>query len=271
MPSAVANRKPFYFLGFAIALLVTVAVVIALDPLHSKPKKVTEEEFVGPSEAPGDPPAGMTWVPGGKFWMGSTDDPENNCQVHEVAVTGFWMDVHEVTNEQFAEFVKATNYKTTAEREPTAEDFNGQPVPAEARQPFSICFVPVKGNVPLFGPWETNAPPWWQFRAGANWRHPEGPGSSIANRMNHPVVHISWYDATEYCKWAGKRLPTEAEWEFAARGGLDRMEFCWGSEKQGDGGKWKANSFQGTFPGTDTAEDGFAGTSPVKSDRKSVV
>src|SRR5262245_14789043 len=205
----------------------------------------------------------MVWVPGGPFWMGTAEDSEQNAPLHQVAVTGFWMDKTEVTNARFEEFVKATGYKTVAEREPTADDFNGREVPPELREPFSIGFIPVKGDVPLYGPWPTGAPPWWRAIRGADWRHPEGPGSDIKARMNHPVVHISWHDAVAFCEWAGKRLPTEAEWEFAARGGLDRQEFCWGSEKQGAGGQWRANTFQGKFPGKDTAADGFAGTAPV--------
>ena len=155
----------------------------------------------------------------------------------------------------------ATGYKTTAERPPTDEELSHGDVPPERRVPFSVTFKPVRlpeGVEPL----DVN-PVWWQFVAGADWRHPDGPGSDIKDRMNHPVVHISWHDAVAYCEWAGKRLPTEAEWEFAARGGLDRQEFCWGSEKQGAGGKWRANTFQGKFPADDTAADGFAGTAPV--------
>jgi formylglycine-generating enzyme required for sulfatase activity len=245
----------FVLCGFAVLILVR-------PPRPADPK---DEPLIEASEAPGPAPAGMVWIPGGPFWMGSDAMPEGDAPPHRVAVAGFWMDETEVTNAQFEAFVKATGYKTTAEREPTPEDFHGQEVPAELRQPFSIAFVPVKGDVPLYGPWRDGAPPWWRAIAGANWRHPEGPGSSIADRMNHPVVHISWHDAVEYAKWAGKRLPTEAEWEFAARGGLDRQEFCWGSEKQGANGKFRANTFQGRFPGEDSGDDGFTGPAPVRT------
>jgi sulfatase modifying factor 1 len=253
--------RPWLIACGVIAVGFTLIVVIK----PRRPEQAPEEPFVQPSDPPGPAPEGMVWVPGGRFWMGSAEDPEGNAPLHQVAVSGFWMDKTEVTNAQFEQFVKATGYKTTAEREPTADDFNGREVPAELRKPFSIGFVPVEGDVPLFGPWPTGAPPWWRAVVGADWRHPEGPGSDIKDRMNHPAVHISWHDAVAYCEWAGKRLPTEAEWECAARGGLDRQEYCWGSEKQGANGKWWANTFQGRFPGENTAEDGFAGTAPVGS------
>jgi len=204
----------------------------------------------------------MVWVPGGPFWMGSAEDPEDNAPLHQVSVNGFWMDHTEVTNAEFDAFVKATGYKTSAEKPPTEEELAGADVPAERRVPFSVCFKPV--DLPAgSSPFEFDSPPWWQFVAGADWRHPEGPGSSIAGRMNHPVVHISWHDAVAYCQWAGKRLPTEAEWECAARGGLDRMEFCWGTARQGADGKWWANTFQGKFPSQDSAADGYSGTAPA--------
>lgn len=242
-------------------IVVGFAILVAIKP--PKKNKPEEEPFVQSSDAPGPAPEGMVWIPGGPFWMGSDESPDGDAPMHQVAVSGFWMDKTEVTNSQFEVFVKATGYKTIAEREPTAEDFHGKDVPEELRKPFSICFQPVQGDVPLYGPWETGSPPWWTAVVGANWRHPEGPTSDIRNRMNHPVVHISWHDAVAYCEWAGKRLPSEAEWEFAARGGLEKQEFCWGGEKQGDGGKWRANTFQGEFPKFDSGDDGFTGPAPV--------
>ena len=240
-------------------IVVFFAILVAIKP----PKKSTpdEEPFVQASDAPGPAPEGMVWIPGGPFWMGSDESPDADAPVHQVAVSGFWMDKTEVTNAMFEAFVKATGYKTIAEREPTPDDFNGKEVPEDRRHPFSICFVPVQlpeGVEPL-----QVDPTWWHAVRGADWRHPEGPGSDIKNRMNHPVVHISWHDAVAYCEWAGKRLPTEAEWEFAARGGLEKQEFCWGTEKQGEGGKWRANTFQGRFPSFDSGDDGFTGTAPV--------
>src|SRR5262245_57501261 len=251
-----ARYRPWLIgLGAALIGLVVLALI---NPSRSRQ---AAGDFVQPSDPPGPAPEGMVWVPGGPFWMGSAEDPEGNATLHQVAVSGFWIDRTEVTNTEFEKFVNATGYRTTAERPPTDEELGQGPVPPELRVPFSVCFKPVRlpdGVEPLKSP-----PVWWQFVAGADWQHPEGPGSDIKNRMNHPVVHISWHDAVAYCQWAGKRLPTEAEWEFAARGGLDRQEFCWGSEKQGAGGQWRANTFQGKFPGEDTAADGFAGTAPV--------
>ena len=195
--------------------------------------------------------------------MGNDYSPDQDAPAHQVAVSGFWMDRTEVTNAQFEAFVKATAYKTTAERPPTDEELGGRDLPPEARVPFSVCFVFVPPDVPLHGPWATASPPWWQAVAGADSRHPKGRRSDIKDRMNHPAVHISWHDAVAYCQWAGKRLPTEAEWEFADSRRAQRQEFCWGSEPQGQNDKWRANTFQGRFPSSDSADDGFAGTAPV--------
>lgn len=176
---------------------------------------------------------------------------------HRVKVDGFWIDVTEVTNEQFAEFVKATGYVTVAEIAPKAEDFPG--APKENLVAGSVVFSPPKGEVPLDDHFR-----WWSYVKGANWRHPEGPESDLKGREKHPVVHLAWRDAEAYAKWAGKRLPTEAEWEFAARGGLDAKLYIWGNEFSPDG-KLMANTFQGRFPAKNTAEDGFAAIAPVKS------
>jgi formylglycine-generating enzyme required for sulfatase activity len=165
-----------------------------------------------------------------------------------------------VTNRQFAAFVAATGYRTVAEREADLVKFPN--APPEARKPFSAVFVPPDG--PL-DPWSVpNPPPWWQRVDGADWRHPEGPGSSIEGKDDFPVVHACWEDAAAFAKWAGKRLPTEAEWEFAARGGLDRAEFCWGGELL-PAGQWQANVWQGEFPWKNDKSDGFAGIAPAAS------
>ncbi len=200
---------------------------------------------------------GMVYIPAGEFWMG-TEESYGDCKpVHKVYVSGFWMDRTEVTNAQFERFVRATGYQTIAERKPSAKDYPN--APPEKLVPFSIVFTPPDHAVPL-----NEHLRWWQAVPGADWRHPEGPGSSIKGRENHPVVHVCWHDAMAYARWAGKRLPTEAEWERAARGSLDRKRYCWGDELL-PGGKWQANIWQGHFPYENTARDGFTGTAPVAS------
>ena len=177
--------------------------------------------------------------------------------VHRVHVDGFWMDATEVTNAQFEKFVQVTGYVTIAERTPTAEEF--PEAPPENLVAGSTLFTSTPGPVPL-----NNHFQWWRYQQGANWRHPEGPDSDLSGREQHPVVHVAYDDAVAYAKWAGKRLPTEAEWEFAARGGVTGKIYPWGNEFHPDG-RFMANTYQGTFPVADTAEDGFAGVAPVKT------
>jgi formylglycine-generating enzyme required for sulfatase activity len=186
----------------------------------------------------------------------ATMDALNDAQpIHRVYVDGFWMDKTDVTNAQFAKFVAATGYVTVAEKKPTKEEFPD--APPENLVAGSLVFTPPAGSVPLDDYFQ-----WWRFVPGANWRHPTGPGSSIEGREDYPVVHVSYIDALAYAKWAGKRLPTEAEWEFAARGGLSGKTYFWGNELK-PGGKWMANIFQGQFPNQDTGEDGYKGLAPV--------
>jgi formylglycine-generating enzyme required for sulfatase activity len=209
----------------------------------------------------------MVLVPGGEFTMG-TDEVEAYPQerpAHRVRVSAFWMDTTEVTNAQFAQFVEATGYVTTAERPVDWEELRKQVPPGTPRPPderlvpASLVFTPPNRPVSL-----RNSAAWWSWTPGADWRHPNGPESSITGLEDHPVVQVSWDDAVAYAEWAGKRLPTEAEWEFAARGGLESMRYAWGDDFQPDG-RWMANTWQGTFPYRNTREDGFELTAPVRS------
>lgn len=211
--------------------------------------------------------AGMVYIPGGKFSMGGDNEQASPDEFpkHEVTIDSFWMDEHEVTNAQFAEFVQATGYVTEAELKPDWEELKkqlppGTPKPDEAvLVPSSLVFFARSNDVDL-----NDYSQWWKWVPGASWRYPEGPGSSIAGKEDYPVIHISWNDAMAYCKWSGKRLPTEAEWEFAARGGLRNNIYPWGNEHINKG-KAKANSWEGRFPSFNSSFDGFPGLAPVKS------
>ncbi|RZJ52901.1 MAG: formylglycine-generating enzyme family protein [Flavobacterium sp.] len=231
----------------------------------------TESDFkptiVNKTPAPSKAPKGMVWIPGGEFSMGSNVADESLCSIkgvtkdaapiHRVYVDGYFMDETEVTNEQYAEFVKATGYITVAEQKPTKEEF--PTANEEDLVTGSVIFTPTPAAVNL-----NNFLLWWRYEPNTDWKHPEGPQSSIKGKEKYPVVHITYEDATAYAKWAGKRLPTEAEWEFAARGGKTGNLYAWGNSLKPDG-KFQANIYQGHFPikHGDTGEDGFKGIAPT--------
>jgi formylglycine-generating enzyme required for sulfatase activity len=197
----------------------------------------------------------MVWIPGGTFLMGSDNHYPEEAPAHRVTVAGFWMDRHTVTNQEFALFVKKTGYVTVAERDLNAADYPG--AKEEMLAPASTVFRQPQRAVALDNPYK-----WWIYVRGADWRHPRGPGSSVKRQPDHPVVHVAWEDIETYADWMGKDLPTEAEWEFAARGGLDGATYEWGQELTPDG-RWMANTWQGQFPMKNTGEDGHRGTAPV--------
>ncbi|MEO6229343.1 MAG: formylglycine-generating enzyme family protein, partial [Ferruginibacter sp.] len=211
--------------------------------------------------------AGMVLIKGGTFDMGGDNNQASPDEYpkHKVKLDAFYIDENEVTNAQFKKFVDATGYITTSERKPDWEELKqsvppGTPKPADSLLvAASLVFKPGKGPVDL-----ANYAQWWSWVKGADWKHPEGPASNLNGKENYPVVQVSWDDAMAYCKWAGKRLPTEAEWEYASRGGLDRKPFIWGDDKVPNN-QWQGNIWQGQFPNENQLADGFKITSPVAS------
>ena len=246
-------------IGINIIALLVIAVITFIsldrpDTYHDTPK----------TEAP----EGMVWVPGGEFTMGNEDQTASSRAEgpeYRAKVDGFWMDATEVTNAEYRKFVNATGYVTIAERPIDWEELKTQlppgtpKPPAEMLQPGSLVFDPA-GPVSNYN----DISQWWVWMHGADWQHPKGPGSSIEGKDDHPVVHIAYEDAEAYARWIGKRLPTEAEWEYASRGGNKHSSYAWGDQLMPDG-EFLANFFQGNFPDTNTKLDGFNASAPVKS------
>lgn len=239
------------------------STVSCVSNLPSRFATVTDTSNIQQQQASTE---GMVWIEAGEFLMGANDDegrPDEYPQ-HKVKLNGFWMDATEVTNAQFKAFVDATGYITTAEKKPDWDEMKkqlpvGTPKPDESLLvAASLVFTPPSQPVPL-----NDVAQWWSWKPGASWKYPQGSGSNIDGKENYPVVHVSWDDAMAYCKWSGKRLPTEAEWEYAARGG-EQAKYFWGNEDP-EKGKPKANTWQGNFPNKNTGWDKFIGSSPVRS------
>ena len=222
-----------------------VAEIISINRSEKTPK---------PGRAPFER---MVWIPGGTFMMGSNAHYPEEAPAHLVTVEGFWMDQYTVTNAQFSKFVEKTGHVTLAERAPKAEDYPG--AKPELLVPASVVFSKPAFPVDLRNPYN-----WWTYIPGADWRHPQGPHSSLKGLAKHPVVQVAYEDAEAYADWLGKELATEAEWEFAARGGLPNAEYVWGDEFEPNG-EIMANTWQGNFPNENLLTDGYEWTAPVGS------
>lgn len=233
-------------------------LVCGIVAVCAKEARVSEQHSINNQKQQIGKGTDMAWVPAGIFWMGCKEPSFIDARpIHKVHINGFWLDRTLVTNKQFARFVHATGYITIAERKPQAKDFPG--APPENLVPGALVFTMPSYSVSLANHYQ-----WWRYVPGANWQHPEGPASNLNGRWHHPVVQIAYDDAIAYARWQHKRLPTEAEFEYAARGDLNQKLFSWGDILK-PGGKWQANIWQGNFPSNNTAEDGFRTTAPVAS------
>jgi formylglycine-generating enzyme required for sulfatase activity len=231
-------------------------VTLTMSDLLTIPLAIGKVSTFESSAQPEPPPFhDMVWIPGGTFQMGSDQHYPEEAPVHKARVDGFWIDRYPATNQEFRRFVEATGYVTVAERAPDTADYPG--AKPELLVAASTVFKKPRYPVDLGNHYN-----WWHWMPGADWRHPVGPNSSLKSRDQHPVVHMAWEDVEAYVQWIGKQLPTESEWEFAARGGLDGAEFAWGDEFT-PGGKHMANTWQGDFPYRNLLSDGFEGTSPI--------
>lgn len=259
---------------YSISFLFSVAILFGVSACQSNSSdtEVTQKRPIEEQEITSKPfsSEGMVLIPAGTYEMGGDNDQADADEYpkHTVEIDSFWMDATEVTNAQFAEFVVATGYQTIAERPILWEDIKkdlppGTPKPPDSiLQPGALVFTPTEQPVNIKMPGAEQQ--WWRWQIGANWKHPEGPNSTIEGKENYPVVQIAWEDAIAYAEWAGKRLPTEAEWEWAARGGLENNIYPWGDEDINQG-EPKANFWQGLFPYQNTEKDGFVGAAPIKS------
>ena len=263
-PEKNKKMKQIYLASALLGLLVSIGAggLIAFSVTKSsqiKDRSSKSSDLVDLKEPEFQLSNRMVWISGGDFWMGDDKDSYDDAKpIHKVHVDGFWMDQYTVTNAEFAEFVEQTGYVTVAERKLNPEEYPN--VPTEMLQPGAVVFIPPTKKVEG----SSGNTVWWKWVKGASWRHPDGPQSDLRGKEKYPVVQVAYEDAKAYADWKGARLPTEAEWEYAARGGLERKIYPWGDDLKPQG-KYMANTWQGEFPEQNTSEDGFAGLAPVGS------